>query len=68
MADIDKIKWLLDHYSATDIANNTGISRQTVSKVKNHRHYIVSLSFANAIKLTELACEFREMIGLDRRW
>ena len=29
---IDKIKWLLNNYGATEIARNTGISQQSVYK------------------------------------
>lgn len=68
VVDTDKIKWLLRFYSQTDIAKGTGISQQTISRIANNHQYIGKLSIDNGIKLTELASEFREMIGLDRRW
>lgn len=68
MVDIDKIKWLLQFYSQTDIAKGTGISQQTISRIANNHQYIGKLNIDNGIKLTEMASEFREIMGLDRSW
>ena len=54
---IEMIKWLLNNYSATEIAKNTGLSQQSVYKYmrKNNPSKIENMTLETAEKLYNYA-------------
>lgn len=54
---IDKIKWLLNNYGATEIARNTGLSQQSIYKYmkKTNPSKIENMTLETAEKLYNYA-------------
>lgn len=55
IADLDKIKNILEKSTVKDVSKGTGISTNTIKKLKSGERSIEKLNLIDAIKITEYA-------------